>query len=151
MSTPLETRHDLPAATAPRRHVRLFFAVAIASLLGTFGVYSTLIGDSTPLIGVAEAASGAHAGQPVKLRGQVASFTGSAGAPEGMRIVLRPDAAADTRTVTVRYRGSVPDAFRQGRQIVVDGRLTGSSFEATPDSLVTKCPSKYDDAPAAKA
>ena len=133
--------------------MRLFFAVAVASLLGTFGVYSTLIGDSTPLIDVAQAASGAHAGQPVKLRGEVASFTGSAGAPEGMRIVLRPDAGADTRTVTVRYHGSVPDAFRQGRQIVVDGRLTGSTFEATPDSLVTKCPSKYDDAPppAAKA
>ena len=128
--------------------MRLFFAVAVASLLGTFGVYSTLIGDSTPLIDVAQAASGAHAGQPVKLRGEVASFTGSAGAPEGMRIVLRPDTGSDTRTVIVRYQGSVPDAFRQGRQIVVDGRLTGSTFEATPDSLVTKCPSKYDDDPA---
>ncbi len=132
--------------------MRLFFAVAIASLLGTFGIYSTLIGDSTPLIGVAEAASGAHAGQAVKLRGEVASFSGSAATPEGMHIVLRPDTSGDTQTVTVRYRGSVPDAFRQGRQIVVDGRLTGSTFEATPGSLVTKCPSKYDDdAPAAEA
>lgn len=150
MSTPPETS-PATAAAPPRRHVRLFFAVAIASLLGTFGIYSTLIGDSTPLIGVAEAASGAHDGRPVKLRGEVASFTGSAGAPDGMRIVLRPDTGGDARTVTVHYRGSVPDAFRQGRQIVVDGRLTGATFAATPDTLVTKCPSKYDDAPAAKA
>jgi cytochrome c-type biogenesis protein CcmE len=65
--------------------------------------------------------------------------------------VLRPDAADDGRTVTVRYHGSVPDTFRQGRQIVVDGRVAGSTFEATPDSLVAKCPSKYDDTPAANA
>ncbi len=135
----------MSTATAPRRHVRLFFAIAISSLLGTFAVYSALVSDSTPLIGVAEAASGAHAGEPVKLRGEVASFSGDASAPEGMQIVLRPDAGDDGRTLTVRYRGSVPDAFRQGRQIVVDGRLAAGTFEATPDSLVTKCPSKYDD------
>jgi NADH dehydrogenase FAD-containing subunit len=46
-------------------------------------------------------------------------------------------------TVRVVYRGSVPDLFRVGRHVVVDGRLRHGSFVAVRDSLVTKCPSKY--------
>jgi cytochrome c-type biogenesis protein CcmE len=45
--------------------------------------------------------------------------------------------------VRVLYRGSVPDLFRTDRDIVVDGRLRNGVFVAVPDTLVTKCPSKY--------
>jgi cytochrome c-type biogenesis protein CcmE len=48
-----------------------------------------------------------------------------------------------TATVPVVYRGSVPDLFRPGRDIVVEGRLQNGVFVALPGSLVTKCPSKY--------
>ena len=136
------------AESAPRRHVRLFFALAVASLLGTFAVYSAFAGDSTPLIDVAQAAEGHHQGQDVRLRGMVAAYSGDATDPSGLRIVLHPENGPGTETVVVRYRGSVPDAFRVGRQIVVDGRLEGRTFAARTDSLVTKCPSKYNDRPA---
>ena len=43
----------------------------------------------------------------------------------------------------VLYTGSVPDLFRTGRQIVVEGTLRNGTFVAKPNSLVTKCPSKY--------
>jgi cytochrome c-type biogenesis protein CcmE len=46
-------------------------------------------------------------------------------------------------TVPVLYRGSVPDLFRVGRQVYMRGELRGGVFVAEPDSLVTKCPSKY--------
>jgi cytochrome c-type biogenesis protein CcmE len=45
--------------------------------------------------------------------------------------------------VPVVYRGSVPDQFKLGRHVVVDGRYRNGVFVAKPDSLVTKCPSKY--------
>ncbi len=45
--------------------------------------------------------------------------------------------------VRVEYRGSVPDLFRVGREVVVDGRMGSDSFVAVPNTLVTKCPSKY--------
>ena len=48
-----------------------------------------------------------------------------------------------TTTVTVLYKGSVPDLFKTGRDVVVDGRLRNGVFVAVPDTLVTKCPSKY--------
>ena len=43
----------------------------------------------------------------------------------------------------VLYRGSVPDQFKLGRDVVVNGRYTHGVFVAKKDSLVTKCPSKY--------
>jgi cytochrome c-type biogenesis protein CcmE len=41
------------------------------------------------------------------------------------------------------YTGSVPDLFKTGREVVVDGKLRNGVFIAVPNTLVTKCPSKY--------
>ncbi len=43
----------------------------------------------------------------------------------------------------ISYTGSVPDLFKVGRHIVVEGTLRNGTFVAKPDTLVTKCPSKY--------
>jgi cytochrome c-type biogenesis protein CcmE len=48
-----------------------------------------------------------------------------------------------TASVPVRYRGSVPDPFREGREVIVKGQLAKGVFVADKDSLVTKCPSKF--------
>jgi cytochrome c-type biogenesis protein CcmE len=47
-------------------------------------------------------------------------------------------------SVPVRYTGSVPDPFAQGRAVLVtvhEGQ--SSTFVGEPNSLTTKCPSKY--------
>jgi cytochrome c-type biogenesis protein CcmE len=54
-------------------------------------------------------------------------------------------------TVPVVYTGSVPDLFASGRDIVVDGTLENGTFVAKPDSMVTKCPSKYTAKPTTTA
>jgi len=51
-----------------------------------------------------------------------------------------------TQSVPVTYTGVVPDPFREGREVVVDGKLDGGTFVAERDSLVTKCPSKFQNA-----
>lgn len=48
-------------------------------------------------------------------------------------------------TLPVNYSGVIPDVFKSGAQVVVEGKLTGSSFHAS--SLLTKCPSKYQATP----
>ncbi|MDX6624874.1 MAG: cytochrome c-type biosis protein CcmE, partial [Solirubrobacterales bacterium] len=49
-------------------------------------------------------------------------------------------------TLPVSYTGVVPDPFRDGREVVVTGKLTESgTFMAEKDSLITKCPSKFSD------
>lgn len=50
----------------------------------------------------------------------------------------------------VRYTGLVPDPFREGRGVMIkvqrDG-ARGTLFIAEKDSMVTKCPSKFQVAP----
>jgi len=48
-----------------------------------------------------------------------------------------------TRSVPVTYTGTVPDPFRDGREVIVKGELKDGTFVGERDSLVTKCPSKY--------
>ena len=49
------------------------------------------------------------------------------------------------RQVEVVYRGTVPDIFREGIQVVIEGRFDeGRTFEA--ETLLAKCPSKYQAA-----
>jgi cytochrome c-type biogenesis protein CcmE len=46
------------------------------------------------------------------------------------------------QSLPVSYTGVVPDIFRAGAQVVVEGRYPGhGTFQA--DSLLTKCPSKF--------
>jgi cytochrome c-type biogenesis protein CcmE len=51
------------------------------------------------------------------------------------------------RSVPVRYTGEVPDPFRDGREVIVSGRLRNGTFVGERDSLVTKCPSKFTKKP----
>jgi cytochrome c-type biogenesis protein CcmE len=47
------------------------------------------------------------------------------------------------KSLPVIYRGMVPDTFRAGREIVIEGHLdSGGVFQA--DTILTKCPSKYE-------
>ena len=63
---------------------------------------------------------------------------------DGLRFELRD--VKGQETVPVVYTGSVPDMFREGREIMVRGELANGVFTAERDSLVTKCPSKYSPA-----
>jgi cytochrome c-type biogenesis protein CcmE len=46
-------------------------------------------------------------------------------------------------TVTVLYRGTVPDQFKTGREVVVTGTMENGTFIAKRDTLLALCPSKF--------
>ncbi len=49
----------------------------------------------------------------------------------------------DYKDIKVRYVGIVPDLFRDGREVIVEGKIDpGGLFEAA--TLLTSCPSKYE-------
>ncbi len=48
-----------------------------------------------------------------------------------------------SKSVPVEYSGQVPDPFREGREVIVDGELVDGTLLAEKDSLITKCPSKF--------
>jgi cytochrome c-type biogenesis protein CcmE len=50
-----------------------------------------------------------------------------------------------TESVPVAYEGVVSDTFRDGREIIVKGRLQNGTFVGERDTLTTKCPSKFQN------
>lgn len=45
--------------------------------------------------------------------------------------------------IPVHYHGAIPDAFQEGLEVVVDGRMSPQgTFEGR--ELIVKCPSKYE-------
>lgn len=121
---------------ARRSPVRLVIALSIAAALAIFLVYTALAGG-TPSLRPSQLVG--HDGR-VSVAGKVVGQpTGSARGPEGLRFTLRD--VEGTATVPVVYHGSVPDLFRTGRDVSVEGSLQNGVFVA--DKLVTKCPSKY--------
>jgi cytochrome c-type biogenesis protein CcmE len=56
-----------------------------------------------------------------------------------------PAAGSAEESIPVVYAGTVPDIFREGIQVVVEGRMgADGTFEA--ETLLAKCPSKYQEA-----
>ncbi len=116
---------------------RLVFAVSIAAALAVFLLYVSVAGGTPSL-------------QPSQLKnrtGKVA-LVGKVVAPvretPGTReIRFRLRDVKGSATVPVVYRGSVPDQFKLGREVRLEGRQRNGVFVGEPGTLVTKCPSKY--------
>jgi cytochrome c-type biogenesis protein CcmE len=69
---------------------------------------------------------------------------------DGATLVFAVRDRAGARSLPVRYTGTVPDPFRDGREVIVTGKLAGGVFVGERNSLITKCPSKFQNAPSGK-
>ena len=133
--------------SSPRRGStpRLVVALSVASVLAVFLLYTSLAGSATPSLTPLSVAG--HNGKVTIAGAAVGPLSGDAHGSSGLRFTLKE--IGGTATVPVVYRGSVPDLFKLGRHVFLEGWLRRGVFEAVPGSLVTKCPSKY--APKSKA
>jgi cytochrome c-type biogenesis protein CcmE len=120
-----------------RSPARLVVALSVAGVLAIFLIYTALAGG-TPQLRPSQLAG--HTGR-VSLVGKVVGAVTGDSHRGGLR--FRVSDIGGTKSVPVVYRGSVPDLFRTGRHVVVDGKLRNGTFVAVPGTLVTKCPSKY--------
>ena len=127
-----------------RSPARLVIALSVAAALAVFILYTSIAGAGTPEISPSTVAQ--HRGQDVLLVGTVVGHVAGDAHAGGMRFVLKDDHGSAAARTRVLYSGSVPDLFRTGRQVVVEGTLHEGTFVAKPGSLVTKCPSKYTPA-----
>jgi cytochrome c-type biogenesis protein CcmE len=121
--------------------VRLALALSIAALLAVFLLYTSIAGGGTPSLRPSQLLANDHGGKRVTLSGKVIGEVSGDAQGSGLRFRMRDVQGAVT--VPVLYRGAVPDMFRTGRDISVDGRLRSGVFVGVKDTLVTKCPSKY--------
>jgi cytochrome c-type biogenesis protein CcmE len=123
-----------------KRKIRLGVALGVAVLLAAALVYTSFTASTearqpSDLLG-------SGSGDTYDLTGNVVSDSVVRG-DSGLRFAIEDrDGSA---SLPVRYSGTVPDPFREGREVIVTGGLQDGTFVAERDSLVTKCPSKFSD------
>ena len=115
-------------------------ALSVAAALAVFVVYTALAG--TGIAQLTPSTLAGHSGDVSLVGAVVGPVTGDAHATP-MRFTLKDVQGHDPARIAVSYTGSVPDLFKVGRHIVLQGRFRNGVFVADPGSLVTKCPSKY--------
>jgi cytochrome c-type biogenesis protein CcmE len=122
-----------------KRKIRLVVALGVAVLLAVALVYtsftaSTEAKEPSQILAATPGTSYEMTGRVVKgsieERGDGIAFA-----------VVDRDGGGKPLPVT--YSGTVPDPFRGGREIVLTGAVEGGTFVGEPDTLVTKCPSKF--------
>jgi cytochrome c-type biogenesis protein CcmE len=124
---------------ARKRTIRLVIALSVAVLLAGALVY-TSFDAATEAREPSQLLANSSPGKSYELTGKVVN--GSVKRTDEV-LSFRVRDRSGQASVPVRYTGSVPDPFRDGREVIVTGRLQDGVFVAKRDSLVTKCPSKF--------
>jgi cytochrome c-type biogenesis protein CcmE len=124
----------------PNRKRRTRFVVALSAALVLAGalIYTSFSAASeakTP----SQLLTSGQAGRTYQLTGKVEPGYTRSGTVTHFRVRDR----TGTRSVPVVYDGTLPDPFRDGREVIVDVRKQGDVYVGQKDSLVTKCPSKF--------
>jgi cytochrome c-type biogenesis protein CcmE len=120
---------------ARKRKIRLAVALSAALALAAALVYTSFSGATE-----ATKPSQVEPGRSYELTGKVVKGTVRRD-DDTLRFRIRDRDGPES--IPVAYNGVVPDPFREGREVIVEGQLRGGTFVAERDSLVTKCPSKF--------
>ena len=132
---------------ARKRTVRLTVALTAAVVLAAALIY-TSFSAASPALTPSQLLHQAHPGVSYQLTGTVAS--GSVHR-EGSTLDFSVENRTGGSAVPVAYTGTVPDPFKEGREVIVTVQKQGAAYVGEPNSLITKCPSKYTVAPPAGA
>jgi cytochrome c-type biogenesis protein CcmE len=122
-----------------KRKIRLVVALSVAVLLAVALIYtsfsaSTEAKEPSQLLNASPGTSYEMTGKVVK--GSIQR--------DGNGIAFRVvDRDGKGESLPVTYEGAVPDPFRGGREIVLTGTVESGTFVGEPETLITKCPSKF--------
>jgi cytochrome c-type biogenesis protein CcmE len=129
-----------------KRTVRLVVALSAAVVLASALIY-TSFSAASPALTPTQLVRQAEPGRSYQLTGTVAH--GSVHRAGAVLDFSVEDRAGGT-VIPLAYTGTVPDPFREGREVIVTVEKQGSHFVGERNSLITKCPSKYKTAPSSE-
>jgi cytochrome c-type biogenesis protein CcmE len=121
-----------------RRRIRAAVSLTVAVLLALALAY-TSFSASSEASSPGQLLRDARPDRSYQLTGTVLAGYTRAGDTLRFRVRDRTGRAS----VLVDYSGEVPDPFRAGREVIVTVRRAGANFVGERDSLITKCPSKF--------
>lgn len=125
---------------------RFAIALSLAALLGGALVWMAIGGSLEAYAAPGQA--NLTDGQTYRLNAEV-----SKGSPsDASRQALSPDGVTFTvedkddpsKRMQVVYKGTIPETFQDGREIVLTGHMVGGKFVGERNTLIAKCPSKFE-------
>lgn len=122
-----------------KRKIRLVTALSVAVLLAVALIY-TSFSASSPAKEPSELTNAAP-GTSYEMTGRVVKGS-IVDTGDGIKFQVK-DRDGDGEALPVTYSGTVPDPFRGGREIILTGSVESGTFIGEPDTLITKCPSKF--------
>src|SRR5271165_5817575 len=128
---------------ARKRTARLVVALSAAVILASALIY-TSFSAASPALTPTQLVREAQPGRSYQLTGTVAQ--GSVRRAGSVLYFSVEDRAGGT-AIPLSYTGTVPDPFREGREVIVTVQKQGTAYVGEQNSLITKCPSKYQTAP----
>jgi len=123
-----------------KRKIRLVLALSAAVLLAVALIY-TSFSASTEAKEPSQIMSAGSSGT-YEMTGRVVKGSVQQNGKEGISFLVT-DREGSGEQMPVTYKGAVPDPFRGGREIVLTGSLKEGTFVGQPETLITKCPSKF--------
>jgi len=131
---------------ARKRTVRLVVALSVAVVLASALIY-TSFSAASPALSPSQLLHQAQPGRSYLLTGTVlAHSVVRNGAVLDFSVADRAGGTA----VPVAYTGTVPDPFKEGREVIVTVEKQGGEYVGERNSLITKCPSKYKETPSSE-
>jgi cytochrome c-type biogenesis protein CcmE len=127
-----------------KRTIRLVVALSAAVVLATALIY-TSFNAASAAVTPSQLVRDGLPGRSYELTGTVVK-----GSVQRLGETLRfsvQDRTGQGVILPVVYTGTVPDPFREGREIVVTVSRQNGGYVGQRDSLITKCPSKFQNAP----
>ncbi len=129
---------------ARKRTVRLVVALSAAVVLAGALIY-TSFSAASPAFSPSQLVRQAQPGRSYQLTGSVVENSVHR---QGPVLDFSVEDRVGGTTIPVAYTGTVPDPFREGREVIVTVQKQNGRYVGERNSLITKCPSKYKSAPA---
>jgi cytochrome c-type biogenesis protein CcmE len=134
-------------SVARKRSINLKFIVGVIVLVGViaFVMYNSFQSNTVYYYTVSELRA-----QPAQLFPRTVRVSGALDKTsiqnDQKNLVLQFNLVEDDLVLPVVYRGVAPDTMNSGESVVAEGKLdTNGVFQA--DTILVKCPSKYEEAP----
>ncbi len=129
---------------ARKRTVRLVVALSAAVVLASALIY-TSFSAASPALSPTQLVREAQPGRSYEVTGTVAPRSVHR---EGAVLDFSVEDRAGGTAIPLEYTGTVPDPFREGREVIVTVEKQDGRYVGERNSLITKCPSKFKTAPA---
>ena len=130
---------------AKKKNTTLYVAAFLLFLGGVgYLAYSGFTENSIYFLNVSEARAAPKENlNNARLFGTVSSEDLHSETPSSVSFRLE-DKEDKAKTIMVSFKGTIPDTFKAGAEVIIEGSLTEENL-FTAKTLMTKCPSKYQN------